>query len=101
MAFGLDPEGFWRITPRELVVRLEGAHRRLQNEQDGRVWLAWHVAALSRQTKLPDLASLLQDRQQKPAQTLQDQEIGLDQLFLAWGGDPAQLADVRKLREES
>lgn len=101
VAFGLDPEGFWQITPRELVVRLEGARRRLLSEQDGRAWLAWHVAALSRQSKLPDLASLLQDHSKKPPQTLQEQEIGLDQLFLAWGGDPAQLADVRKLREET
>lgn len=101
VSFGLDPEGFWRLTPRELVVRLEGARRRLLSEQDGRVWLAWHVAALSRQSKLPDLASLLQDQTKKPAQTLKQQEISVEQLFLAWGGDPAQLVDVRQSRKDS
>ena len=98
MSYGLEPEGFWRITPRELVARLEGARRRLTAEQDGRAWHAWHVAALMRQEKLPDLASLLSSTEQKPAQTPDEQVIALDELFLAWGGDPKQLAEVRAAR---
>jgi hypothetical protein len=96
VSHGLDPDGFWRITPREMVARLEGARRRLAVEQDGRSWLAWHVAALSRQPKLPDLGSMFEHQKKQAPQTAEQQEIGLDQLFLAWGGDPEQLARVRE-----
>jgi len=94
----LDPESFWHITPREMVARLDGARRRLAAEQDGRAWLAWHVAALSRQSKLPDLASLLARDEPSAPQTPAEQEVSIDQLFLAWGGDPAELARVREQR---
>lgn len=78
-----------------MVARLEGAQRRLSAEQDGRAWLAWHVAALSRQTKLPDLGSMLTQQKKQEPQTPEELRITADQLFLAWGGDPAQLAQVR------
>lgn len=98
MSFGLDPDGFWRITPRELVARLEGARRRLSVEQDGRAWLAWHVAAFARAEKLPDLSSMFSQEKSKEPQTHDDQEIALDRLFLSMGGDPKELARVRSQR---
>ncbi len=100
VAHGLEPESFWHITPREMVARLEGARRRLSAEQDGRAWHAWHVAALSRATKLPDLGSMFAQEKPQEPQTVEQQEISIDQLFLAWGGDPAQLAPVREKRGE-
>ena len=81
-----------------MVARLEGARRRLSSEQDGRAWLAWHVAALTRAQKLPELSSMITQQQKQGPQTAEEQEISLDQLFLAWGGDPAQLAQVRDQR---
>jgi len=81
-----------------MVARLEGARRRLSVEQDGRAWHAWHVAALSRQQKLPELDAMFTKQQKRGPQTAEQQEISLDQLFLAWGGDPAQLAQVRAQR---
>jgi hypothetical protein len=81
-----------------MVARLEGARRRLSSEQDGRAWLAWHVAALTRAQKLPDLGSMFSHQQKQGPQSAEEQEISLDQLFLAWGGDPAQLAQVRDQR---
>lgn len=84
-----------------MVARLEGARRRLSAEQDGRAWLAWHVAALSRQTKLPDLSDLLTKQKNQAPQTQEQIEISLEQLFLAWGGDPEQLAAVREQRGQS
>lgn len=101
VSHGLDPEGFWRITPREMVARLEGARRRLSAEQDGRAWLAWHVAALSRQTKLPDLSSMFTQQKKQEPQTTEELRISVDQLFLAWGGDPEQLAQVREQEGQS
>ena len=84
-----------------MVARLEGARRRLIAEQDGRAWHAWHVAALSRQAKLPDLGSMFAKQEKQGPQTVEQQEISMDQLFLAWGGDPAQLAQVREIRGQS
>ncbi len=83
-----------------MVARMDGARRRLEAEQDGRAWLAWHTVALSRQETLPELSSLL-GRSQKPKPQTQEQQISaVDQLFLAFGGDPAQLARVRSKRDQ-
>ena len=49
---GLDPEQFWRLTPWQTRVAVRARHAAM-------LTLAWHVAALERQTKLPELASLL------------------------------------------
>lgn len=84
-----------------MVARLEGARRRLSSEQDGRAWLAWHVAALTRAQKLPELSSMLTQQQKQGPQTAEEIEISVDQLFLAWGGDPDQLAQVREHRGQS
>lgn len=84
-----------------MAARLEGAHRRLSAEQDGRAWHAWHVAALSRQPKLPDLETMFARKEPAKPQTDEEVVITIDQLFLAWGGDPAELARVRKDREKS
>jgi hypothetical protein len=78
-----------------MIARLEGARRRLSSEQDGRAWLAWHVAALTRAQKMPELSSMFEKQNKPGPQTAGEQEIALDQLFLAWGGDPAQLAQMR------
>lgn len=82
-----------------MVARLEGARRRLDAEQDDRAWLAWHIAAFSRAAKLPDLESILGRSETKKLQSPQEQSISMDQLFLGWGGDPAQLAMAREDRE--
>ena len=84
-----------------MVARLDGARRRLSSEQDNRAWIAWHVAALSRAKKLPELSSLLSQQKKQGPQTAEELEITVDQLFLAWGGDPAQLAQVREHRGQA
>lgn len=50
---------FWRSTPRIVKICLDGAADRLRAEQNGRAWLAWHVEALSRSKKLPELDRLM------------------------------------------
>ncbi len=44
---------------------LDGAARRIRREQEQKAWLAWHVAALGRQDKLPPLKSLMPGRPRK------------------------------------
>lgn len=84
-----------------MAARIEGAQRRLANEQDGRAWLAWHIAALSRQKELPEFSEMIARQEKRPVQSQQEIEITIDQLFLAWGGDPAELAEVRKVRGDA
>lgn len=96
-SFGFDPAGFWAITPREVAARIEGALRRLEGEYNARIVQAWYTAALTRAATLPSLSDLLSGGapvDQSPAA----QEINLDQIFLAWGGDPAALVAVRAQR---
>ena len=80
-----------------MAARMEGARRRLEAEHDASAWHAWHVAALTRAKDLPDLKSILSSKPQAD-QTPEQQEVALDQMFLAWGGDPADLARVKAER---
>ena len=56
---GIDPEAFWRLTPYQTRIAMTGL-------RDGRMILAWQVAAFSRQKKLKPLAQLLKKKQTGP-----------------------------------
>lgn len=98
VSYGLDPDRFWRITPREMAVDLEGARTRLQAEQDARAWLAWTTAALIRAQKMPALETLLSPKQAEP-QSEEELAVAVDLLFLGFGGDPEELKKKRAERE--
>lgn len=50
---------FWELTPAETFVVLEAWGWRVEQEQKGRAWLAWHIAALQRMKRLPPLSRLV------------------------------------------
>lgn len=50
---------FWSLTPRETYVVIQAAQWRMEREHRRDMWLAWHVAALSRAKRLPALKGLL------------------------------------------
>jgi hypothetical protein len=56
---GVGVEEFWALTPAETFAVLEAGIWRMEQEQRGRAWLAWHVAALGRAKKLPSLKRLM------------------------------------------
>jgi hypothetical protein len=56
---GLDPDSFWRQTPRRLDIVFTALERRAADEHDGRAWLAWHVAILPYAKPLPPLSELM------------------------------------------
>jgi hypothetical protein len=61
---GIDPETFWRLTPYQTRLAMIGL-------RDGRMSLAWQIAALTRQKKLPKLDSLMEkERRRDPADLL-------------------------------
>jgi hypothetical protein len=49
---GIDPQTFWELTPYQTRIAVTGL-------RDGRATLAWYIAALERQRKLPTLEQLL------------------------------------------
>lgn len=54
------------MTPRQLQTHFDAAMRRLDREQRGRAWLAWHTAACYRAEKLPRIEDLWSDRPSAP-----------------------------------
>jgi hypothetical protein len=56
-----------------MVVRIAMAARhRLENEHNGRAWLAWHIAVLPKQRRMPRLDTLTVKRSVR-SQTWQEQ----------------------------
>lgn len=47
MAAGLDPTGFWQLTPRLFSAHMRGARERVQLDIDMQNRLAWQTACLS------------------------------------------------------
>lgn len=78
---------------REFVVALQ----REGDDHDRAVALAWHIAALERQEKLPDLKALLSRRQRSKPQTLHQQRATLHVLS-AQMGIPLRPTKLRRRR---
>jgi hypothetical protein len=52
----------------------------IEREQQGRAWLAWHVAALPRLKKFPELNALMGVKQTARRQTVSEMEA----ILAAW-----------------
>ena len=50
---------FWDMTTAETLMALQAAAKRAEMEQRRLAWLAWHIAALQRTKRIPDLNRLL------------------------------------------
>ena len=85
---GLQPSEFWALTYAEFVAMAEGYVRAQRRRTNELVYLAWHVAALSRQPKLPELQSLMQaeDDHRKKDQTPDEMLAMVRMLNAAMGG---------------
>ena len=59
---------------------IEAAAKKWEREHNARVWLAWHIAALQRMKKLPDIKKLLINNTSRPRQTWRQQL----QIFSEW-----------------
>ena len=67
---GLDPEQFWRLTPYQTRLSMEGQQRRVAT-------LAWLTAALTRQKKLPPLETFLGRSERKDPHELKTMLMGV------------------------
>jgi len=91
---GFDPARFWQITLKEADRELSGAMKRRERESDERIWLAWHIVALDRTQKLPQLQDLLArptTGTSRRQQTGPEMLAAMKGMFLAFGGNPEQL----------
>jgi hypothetical protein len=52
---------------------VEAAAKKYEREHNARVWLAWHVAALHRMKKLPDIKRMFLSQSSRPRQTWRQQ----------------------------
>lgn len=96
VASGLDPERFWKLTPREIARETLSHIRLLEREHDERAWLAWHIAALPRERKFPRLKQLMSQRKKpKKPQSPDIQLAQMRAMFLAFGGDPKELENIK------
>lgn len=68
------------VTPRVMQLVFQGASERFEREQQGRAWMAWHVAALPRVKKFPTLESLMGIKRKAKRQTVSEMEA----IFKAW-----------------
>jgi hypothetical protein len=59
VSLDLDPETFWRKTPREISIIMAGRGDALARQHNERAWLAWHIAALPRAKKFPKLEKMM------------------------------------------
>jgi hypothetical protein len=73
VSHGFDPDSFWDITTREANLRIEAVAKRWEREHNGRVWLAWHTAALQRTKRLPDIRKMFLNNTSKTRQTWRQQ----------------------------
>jgi hypothetical protein len=60
MELGLKPDEFWNMTPREFAMYAAAQARRVHNEIQRSLALAWNIAALARAAPLPPLSQILE-----------------------------------------
>ena len=86
MAAGFGPGEFWALSPKLYVEQMQGARERVEREQRGRAWLAWHIEALARSKTLPAGEKFIAGVPAcAPAQTPEIQQAMFDALARAWG----------------
>lgn len=63
------------MTFRQMLAVIEGVAARLAREHDERAWAAWHIAALTRTKKFPELKKMISGSAgAKPRQDWKSQE---------------------------
>ncbi len=81
---GYSHESFWEQTARTVQLTFDAGAERLGREHNDRAWMAWHVAALQRSKKFPQLSKLLVQRRKQD--NWRKQVEGLKNWVIATGG---------------
>lgn len=83
---GLDPSLFWRITPLEFSVIMDGRRQAAERADDARIAQAWYGEAFARHKRLPPLDTVLRAGQELEPQTPADM-LAVMKAIQAAGGD--------------
>lgn len=84
-------ERFWSLTYAEFVAEYDGWVGRTKEKYKEMLWSAWHVAALSRQRKLPDLKTLLRDDDKRTEPQSAEQMMAMARILnAAFGGEEVE-----------
>lgn len=86
IAAGYAEADFWASTLRIQSIYIQAARIKADREHRLRAWHAWHVAALSRASKLPALSDLTGERKAPKRQTWQEQRSNLRLILAATRG---------------
>lgn len=95
IAAGFDPSAFWRLTPRQFDLHMQGAQARIERELDAMNRHAYSIAALSGAAfagQLPKFEKAF-GRKVQPGKPQSDasMEASLRVLAVAWGAVNAEL----------
>ena len=58
--FGLDPDQFWKLTPFALSLIADAYNQKTKDDMQIQRWNIWHMAALTRIKKMPNLKQFIQ-----------------------------------------
>lgn len=97
VAAGGSVESFWTMTPRTFGLFMSGVSDREEAAQANRAWTAWHIAALMRANRLPNLREMMPKRlRHAPRMSPQALTTAIEATFVALGGDAEALARKKK-----
>lgn len=83
---GLNILDFWELTPYEFGVTLSAYHKRVKQEREERISLAYMTAKLGRVKEMPTLKELLEQNEEKKEQTAETMFEEIKRLNEAFGG---------------
>lgn len=96
---GQPADRFWHLTPKEIDAVLRGVGAMKRREQNERAWLAWHIVALGRVKKMPNLDKMMvgPPKPKDAGPNVKDAEIVRGYLMaLAMRGDQGRASSPRR-----
>jgi len=74
------------MTPRETLAAIEARVWRIRQDRQGLLFLAWHVAAMSRAKRIPPLQRLIgtPDAQELDEESLEERREEFKRMTAAW-----------------
>jgi hypothetical protein len=80
----IDLKQFWQMSPFLFGLSIEGYNKRVQSDLEVMRWKTWHVAALGRVKKMPDLKEFVQSKTKRDKVPLIDED-GIKASLKAYG----------------
>lgn len=79
----LDLDQFWQMSPFLFGLAIEGYNQRTKSDLEVMRWQTWHIAALGRCKKMPDIKEFVQSRKKRDKVAHIDED-GIKASLKAW-----------------